>query len=75
MGTSQQQMVDAAFAAVLDALRERPDEVVAAVGKFSAEFGPGSANALLDRVEQRLGYRLPAAIREAASAVKLVGHG
>jgi hypothetical protein len=75
MGRAQQSTVDAAFAAVLDALRERPDEVVAAVSKFSAEFGPGPANALLDRVEQRLGCRLPAAIREAASAVKVVGHG
>jgi hypothetical protein len=75
MGRAQQSTVDAAFAAVLDAVRNRPDEVVTAVSKFSAEFGPGPANALLDRVEQRLGYRLPAAIREAASAVKLVGHG
>jgi hypothetical protein len=74
MGTSQQQMVDAAFATVLDAVRERPDEVVTAIGKFNAEFGPGPANALLDRIEQRLGYRLPEAIRDAASTVKLQGH-
>jgi hypothetical protein len=59
---------------VLDALRNRPGEVVTAVAKFGAEFGRGPAIALLDRVERRLGYRLPAAIREAASAIKLVGH-
>jgi len=73
MGTSQQQMVDAAFAAVLDALRNRPDEVVTAVAKFGAEFGPVPANALLDRVERRLGCRLPDAIRDAARPVEPCG--
>jgi hypothetical protein len=61
-------MVDAAFAIVVDAVRDRPDEVAAAVDRLSAKLGVDQVKAVLDRVELRLSIesgepcRLPDAI-------------
>jgi hypothetical protein len=69
-----QQKLDAAFDMVLEAVRDRPDEVGAAVGRLSAEHGPDRINRVLDAVERRLRCRLPLAVRDAASAIKYHGH-
>ena len=72
--------IDAAFEVLLDAVRDNPDEVVAAVEKFAAKVGPDRVAAVLDSVELRLSVRcatrcrLPQAIRDAARAVERVGH-
>jgi len=72
--TLKQQMLDAAFDFVLDAVRDNPDEMAVVIDKLTAELGADRINAVLDRIELRLGCRLPDAIRDAARAVEQVGH-